>query len=39
MSKTSNKQKYECLISWLDWFKKKSKEAAKNRKSYEQTNG
>lgn len=35
MSKTSNKQKYECLISWLDWFKKKSKEAAKN-KSYHQ---
>lgn len=22
MSKTSNKQKYECLVPWLEWFKK-----------------
>jgi hypothetical protein len=22
MSKTSSKQRYECLVVWLEWFKK-----------------
>jgi hypothetical protein len=36
MSKTSNKQRYECLMPWLDWFKKKSKEVEKNKRRFQE---
>lgn len=36
MSKTSNKQKYECLMPWLEWFKKQCKDVAKNKRYHAQ---
>ncbi len=37
MSKTSNKQKYECLVPWLEWFKKQYgyKKHVKPRKTFQ----
>lgn len=37
MSKTSNKQKYECLVSWLETFKKSHDYKRHNPKKQKQT--
>lgn len=36
MSKTSNKQKYECLMPWLEWFKKSHNYKKHNSKKSKQ---
>lgn len=37
MSKTSNKQKLECLMPWLEWFKKSHNYKKHNSKKSKQS--